>query len=183
MAVINSGLVEKGIRRDFNENFARADRDADGVDDCDDACPNSESEAEVDDTGCAVADLHDDDGDGVNNGSDACPDTPVGESADATGCSCSQKDADSDGVDDCNDECVSTGAGLTVDADGCAANQLDGDDDGVTNDTDACANTPAGAMKRKQEGANRMTVNPRRAISSGRRFVITFHSRSCRMRP
>ena len=66
-------------------NTQVVDSDEDGVEDEDDACPNTDAGQEVDAAGCACEQL-DDDGDGVNNCDDLCPDTAVNAEVDASGC-------------------------------------------------------------------------------------------------
>jgi hypothetical protein len=61
------------------------DFDEDGIDNDDDACPNTPVGEEVDAAGCACSQL-DQDGDGVNNCDDQCPDTPRDKSVDEAGC-------------------------------------------------------------------------------------------------
>ena len=53
------------------EYLGQTDSDADGVMDDADICPNTETEAEVDQNGCSW-DQRDDDSDGVSNGEDQC---------------------------------------------------------------------------------------------------------------
>ncbi|MDT8385448.1 MAG: RHS repeat-associated core domain-containing protein [Gammaproteobacteria bacterium] len=66
------------------------DRDADGVFDTNDLCPNTSVGETVDANGCALSQL-DSDTDGVSDADDQCPNTAIGEAVDATGCSTSQQ--------------------------------------------------------------------------------------------
>ena len=61
------------------------DDDNDGVTNDNDLCPNTVSNATVNENGCATNQL-DDDNDGVNNDRDTCPNTAEGITVDATGC-------------------------------------------------------------------------------------------------
>ena len=74
------------------------DADADGVWDGDDQCPNTESNLNVDASGCAQNQL-DDDGDGFVNTLDDCPNQPGTSTVPAVGC----PDADGDGWADSYD--------------------------------------------------------------------------------
>lgn len=110
------------------------DEDADGVADYLDRCAGTEAGLEVDIDGCPV----DSDGDGVADGADACSNTPRGAQVDARGC---PVDSDGDGVADGTDQCPNTPAGARVDASGCPTDE---DRDGVADGLDDCPNTPAG---------------------------------------
>jgi hypothetical protein len=112
------------------------DSDQDGVQEKDDACPNTPLGAKVDTRGCSL----DTDRDGVPDGLDRCPDTPAGAIVDITGCA---GDADHDGVPEGVDRCPNTPAGATVDATGCSG---DADHDGVMDGVDQCPDTPVGAV-------------------------------------
>ncbi|HUN79945.1 MAG TPA: S8 family serine peptidase, partial [Phycisphaerae bacterium] len=136
------------------------DDDGDGVNNCNDHCPNTPNGEIVNTQGCSCSQLidpscndadpctldscsagvcshvsQDADGDGVCDAHDQCPNTPVGEAADANGCSCSQRDGDADGVNDCLDQCPGTPAGEIVNAQGCSCSQLI---DPTCNDADPC---------------------------------------------
>ncbi|MFQ5688645.1 MAG: outer membrane beta-barrel domain-containing protein [Gemmatimonadota bacterium] len=125
--------VEFGVGLSFF--FApNRDRDADGIPDRDDACPDTPAGAPTDARGCPT----DRDGDGVADYADRCPDTPAGAGVDAEGC---PTDADGDGVPDGLDRCPATRSGAMVGEDGCAR---DSDRDGVPNGLDRCPNTPSG---------------------------------------
>ena len=69
------------------------DSDADGVNDQDDDCPNTESGIFVDEQGCDL----DSDADGLRDSDDQCPQTDPGVIVDNTGC---DLDSDNDGVRD-----------------------------------------------------------------------------------
>ena len=115
--------------------FGSKDADHDGVNDGDDACPDTPQGVEVDARGCPV----DSDRDGVADYKDGCPDTPAGARVDGKGC---PLDADRDGVFDGLDRCPDTPAGARVDTNGCP---VDSDHDGVFDGLDRCPDTPAGA--------------------------------------
>ena len=89
-----------------------ADADGDGVNDNDDACPNTPAGVDVDGRGCP----RDDDGDGVANYNDKCPGTPRGVAVDNRGC---PLDDDNDGVANNLDECPGTPQGVKVNSKGC----------------------------------------------------------------
>ena len=89
-----------------------SDSDGDGVNDNNDACPNTPAGVEVDSKGCP----RDDDGDGVANYNDQCPGTPRGVAVDNRGC---PLDDDKDGVANNMDQCPGTPQGVKVDSKGC----------------------------------------------------------------
>ena len=131
---------------------AQNDADGDGIEDDDDACPDTTAGDSVDSFGCSDS-QNDTDGDRVPNGDDQCPDTAAEEEVDADGCSSNQReanssgdeptiDSDSDGVAGADDECPGTEVGAEVNSVGCAAYQFDTDRDGVINEGDECPDTP-----------------------------------------
>ena len=104
--------------------LALKDRDADGVVDDIDRCPDTPSGVTVDEVGCSVKKapekIPDSDGDGVADKFDLCPGTAVGVAVDAKGCPL-VTDKDRDGVLDALDFCPDTPAKTVVDARGCPA--------------------------------------------------------------
>ena len=116
------------------------DDDFDGVINDIDACPDTPTGENVNETGCSQSQL-DDDNDGVMNDVDLCPNTPTGEDVNETGCSQSQLDDDFDGVINGVDTCPDTPTGEDVNETGCSQSQLDDDNDGVMNNIDVCPNT------------------------------------------
>jgi outer membrane protein OmpA-like peptidoglycan-associated protein len=110
------------------------DSDGDGVNDCEDMCPDTPLGCMVDKYGCPK----DSDGDGVCDGVDKCPETPKGCMVDKYGC---PKDSDGDGVCDGMDMCPDTNPYCMVDERGCPK---DSDGDGVCDGLDDCFNTPPG---------------------------------------
>jgi OOP family OmpA-OmpF porin len=92
--------------------IAIADSDGDGVNDNNDACPNTPAGVDVDSRGCP----RDDDGDGVANYNDQCPGTPRGVAVNNRGC---PLDDDRDGVANNLDECPGTPQGVKVNSKGC----------------------------------------------------------------
>jgi hypothetical protein len=125
------------------------DADGDGVNDCDDGCPNDGGKIAPGQCGCGTADNDadgdgvqdcqdqcpnqadaDGDGDGVVNCLDGCPADPGKTAPGVCGCGISDVDTDGDGTPDCAEECP-------VGSDG------DSDGDGVPNCLDACPNDPA----------------------------------------
>ena len=105
--------------------FGNKDRDADGVNNKEDKCPDEAGLAEFD--GCADTDA---DKDGVKDCCDKCPEVPG--LAEFDGC----PDTDGDGVQDSKDKCP-TVAGLKA-LHGCP----DKDGDGVADGDDACIDVP-----------------------------------------
>lgn len=100
------------------------DRDLDGIADSTDACPDV---AGLPDSGCPAPSEGDRDGDGVLDSEDACPDEPG--AAVSGGC----HDTDGDGISDTTDACPEeAGSG-----DGCPVSG-DADGDTVPDATDAC---------------------------------------------
>lgn len=110
------------------------DSDGDGVNDCEDRCPDTPLGCVVDKHGCP----QDSDMDGVCDGLDKCPDTPKGCIVDQYGC---PQDSDRDGVCDGLDKCPGTQRGCIVDERGCPK---DTDGDGVCDGLDACPGTEPG---------------------------------------
>lgn len=115
------------------------DSDGDGINDNEDACPNTPIGEAVDQFGCAV----DSDKDGVPDYLDRCYNTPPNIEIDEYGC---PADTDKDGVPDYLDRCIDTPPAIPVDVNGCS---LDTDQDGVPDYRDNCADTPAGAKVNK----------------------------------
>lgn len=118
------------------DDCSTKDIDNDGVNDCDDWCPDTPSGSTVSEHGCPE---NDPDGDGVLYGIDQCPDTPPNTQVDAWGCPIEQNpdsDVDGDGVPDTEDNCPYEGG--TVDANGCPINnpQPEPDPDGGDQDND-----------------------------------------------
>jgi len=111
------------------------DSDWDGINDSEDACPETPFGVAVDQFGCAV----DSDKDGVADYLDRCKNTPTNINIDEHGCPI---DSDFDGVADHLDLCKNTPPNIPVDKKGCP---LDTDKDGVLDYMDNCADTPIGA--------------------------------------
>ena len=89
-----------------------SDKDADGVIDSQDECPNTPLGTPVNEKGCEL----DSDKDGVVDSKDECPNTPLGTPVDEKGC---KLDSDEDGVLDSKDLCPDTSKEFKVDSDGC----------------------------------------------------------------
>lgn len=149
-----------------------ADRDGDGVADCEDACGYVAGQPSTDPTknGCPA----DTDSDGVPDNVDACVNVPGVASADArsNGCpqdldrdgvldnedacpreqgprsadprtnGCPDRDRDGDGVSDADDACPQQAGPRTADPRTNGCPDSDRDKDGVPNDTDACPDEP-----------------------------------------
>lgn len=99
------------------DDCSTRDTDGDGVNDCDDWCPDTMSGATVSAHGCPE---NDQDGDGVLDGVDQCPDTPPNVQVDTWGCPIeinSELDTDGDGIPNIEDSCPNDGG--IVNADGC----------------------------------------------------------------
>lgn len=90
------------------------DADADGVDDCMDACPGTAAGAPVNGDGCSYLQLNpngvDSDNDGVGDDVDGCPADPLKTSPGGCGCGVPDTDINSNGVPDCTE----LGGGLGV---------------------------------------------------------------------
>jgi hypothetical protein len=116
------------------EATSEGDRDADGVADDLDACPDEPGVPSAE--GCP-----DRDGDGIADGADSCPDTPGVDAG--SGCPVpSDGDRDGDGIPDADDACPDTPG---VPMDGCPL-AGDRDEDGILDGEDACpdeAGSPA----------------------------------------
>ena len=80
------------------------DTDGDGVDDCDDGCPEDPFKSGPGDCGCGVEDL-DSDKDGVADCNDGCPTDPDKTDPGSCGCGNEDTDTDGDGTADCVDIC------------------------------------------------------------------------------
>ena len=83
---------------------AGTDTDGDGVDDCDDGCPEDPFKSAPGDCGCGVEDL-DSDKDGVADCNDGCPTDPNKTDPGTCGCGVSDEDSDGDGAPECIDNC------------------------------------------------------------------------------
>ena len=83
---------------------AGTDTDGDGVDDCDDGCPDDPFKSAPGDCGCGVEDL-DSDKDGVADCNDGCPTDPNKTDPGTCGCGVSDEDSDGDGAPECIDNC------------------------------------------------------------------------------
>ena len=142
------------------------DTDEDGVSDIIDRCPNTPTNAEVDDYGCALSQL-DSDEDGVTDDIDQCENTPFGAEVDSVGCA----DVDDDGVKDNVDLCPDTPQNEQVDSNGCSPSQKDTDEDGVTDDFDQCVDTPP-AVSVDAYGCSIFTL-------PADNFKVVVQSRSC----
>ncbi len=116
------------------------DSDGDGVNDREDACPDTPAQAGVDERGCPT----DEDRDGVFDGIDQCAETARGATVDAVGC---PRDKDGDGILDGLDKCPDTAAQALVHEDGCP---YDSDGDGLLDGIDQCPATPIGAVVDKR---------------------------------
>jgi OOP family OmpA-OmpF porin len=123
----------------------RGDRDADGVFDDEDACPDVAGVRTSDPktNGCPAR--ADRDGDGIADDQDACPDTPGVPSDDPkrNGCPAQPPDRDHDGVPDAEDACPDVPGIRTADpkTNGCPL-PADRDKDGVPDADDACPDVP-----------------------------------------
>ncbi len=119
-----------------------ADKDGDGINDPDDACPTVAGVKDPDPkkNGCPVVKPKDKDGDGIIDDEDACPEVAGVKNDDPKKNGC-PSDRDNDGIADIDDACVEV-AGVK-DADpkknGCPPDQ---DNDGIADAEDACPKVP-----------------------------------------
>jgi OOP family OmpA-OmpF porin len=127
-----------------DEPVGPGDRDADGVLDADDACPDEPAGARPDPArrGCP---RHDRDRDGVDDANDQCPDLARGDDPDPERNGCPRDDRDGDGVRDRDDQCPLEPAGERADREHRGCPLLDGDHDGFPDGEDQCPLEPAGA--------------------------------------
>lgn len=109
-----------------DENGCPKDADGDGINDCDDLCPQEAGVAEG--RGCPYGDA---DADGVPDSVDECDDPCT--MVDEKGC---PKDSDGDGIVDCEDDCPAEGG----DERHFGCPERDSDLDGVSDDNDWCYN-------------------------------------------
>jgi outer membrane protein OmpA-like peptidoglycan-associated protein len=120
---------------------ALSDRDADGVPDRDDGCPEEGEDRDgfQDDDGCPDPD---DDLDGLADRDDRCPREPEDKDGIEDGDGCPDGDDDGDQVVDLDDRCPREKEDVDgfQDADGCA--DPDNDGDGILDKDDRCANEP-----------------------------------------
>lgn len=111
------------------------DRDADGVADPADACPDAAEDADAFEDGDGCPEL-DNDRDGIADAEDRCPSTPEDADRYEDEDGCPESDNDADGVGDPDDRCpVEPGPAATG---GCP----DGDADGIADAEDRCASAP-----------------------------------------
>ncbi len=128
------------------------DFDGDGVNNCDDVCPDTPGQTPVDGQGCSCEQAQgqenplDADSDGVPDVCDNCIDTPNPDQedcdSDGVGDAC-ESDADSDGIPDDCDNCPNkpNPSQADCDSDGIGdACEPDADSDGIPNDCDNCPN-------------------------------------------
>jgi Concanavalin A-like lectin/glucanases superfamily len=81
------------------------DTDSDGLNDCDDGCPEDGLKGQPGACGCGVSDT-DLDADGTLDCQEACPADPAKVMPGVCGCGRADVDTDLDGTLDCNDACV-----------------------------------------------------------------------------
>ena len=143
---LEPGLYESIYFYDFQGTLtflpgceAGTDTDGDGVDDCDDGCPEDPFKSAPGDCGCGVEDL-DSDKDGVADCNDGCPTDPTKTSP--GDCGCNASDADGDGVDDCVDNCPDDPNKTDPGACGCGNEDTDTDGDGTADCIDNCPDDP-----------------------------------------
>lgn len=121
--------------------LGRGDRDADGVPDVTDVCPDEPEDRDgyQDDDGCPELD---NDGDGIIDASDACVDEPEDRDGFEDEDGCPERDNDGDGVQDVTDRCPNDKEDIDgfEDDDGCPDEDNDGD--GIEDAKDKCPNDP-----------------------------------------
>lgn len=122
----------------------RGDRDGDGIEDVDDACPAEREDMDgwEDTDGCPDPD---NDGDGMLDDVDPCPTDPedIDGFEDADGCP--DPDNDGDGIADGYDSCVSEPEDMDGDRDDDGCPDDDTDRDGIPDAQDQCPNEPEDA--------------------------------------
>lgn len=125
----DASLLVLGVALQFPLGARAADRDADGVLDSLDRCPDTAAPGRPD--GCPAADV---DGDGVMDGDDACPAVP----GPASRGGCPDDDPDKDGVRGTADQCPAQAEDRDGfrDDDGCP--EADNDGDGLLDADDEC---------------------------------------------
>lgn len=127
--------LQVGLR--FTPGLLPSDRDADGIDDRDDRCPDKAEDRDGYEDGDGCPEL-DNDGDGVPDSRDRCP--LVAEDLDGVDDAdgCPDPDNDGDGVLDARDRCptVAEDRDQHEDADGCP--DPDNDKDGIADVDDLC---------------------------------------------
>jgi OmpA-OmpF porin, OOP family len=162
-----------------------ADRDADGIPDSEDACPDTPGVRTNDPktNGCpavaAVAPPPDRDGDGIPDAEDACPDIPGIKTDDPKTNGC-PSDRDKDGIADKDDACPDVPGVKTDDpkTNGCPPPDPDRDKDGIPNEADACPDEPGPAnpdpkkngcpLAFVKEGVIQITEQPKFEVGSAR---------------
>jgi len=118
------------------------DRDQDGIRDAEDACPDEPGEAE--DGGCPPTSIPDRDRDGVPDAEDRCPDQPGLPEWDGCPAGAWVTDGDGDGLPDFLDTCPDRAGPL--ESDGCPSTAAsDSDGDGVMDGEDTCPSEPGPA--------------------------------------
>ncbi|MEZ4391479.1 MAG: thrombospondin type 3 repeat-containing protein [Polyangiales bacterium] len=132
-ALLGTGGVTVGLRAPL----APRDRDADGVEDGADRCPDEPAGTRPDTErpGCPIFDR---DGDGVPDAEDVCADEAEGPRPDSLRRGCPIADSDGDGIHDATDRCPNEREDLDgfEDTDGCP--ETDNDRDGVPDAEDRC---------------------------------------------
>jgi hypothetical protein len=115
------------------------DQDQDGIPDAQDACPNDSGE--LADSGCPADAVPDRDRDGIPDVEDRCPDQAGLPEWDGCPAGVWVTDGDGDGLPDFMDTCPDEAG--PVESGGCpAVHTLDTDGDGVLDDSDACIDQP-----------------------------------------
>ncbi len=107
------------------------DDDGDGVDNCDDNCPNDYN-----------PDQSDGDGDGAGDVCDGCPDDPNKTDPGVCGCGVADDDRDGDGSPDCVDGCPDDPGKSDPGVCGCGTPDTDRDGDGYADCIDGCPDNP-----------------------------------------
>lgn len=136
-------LALVGFSPPRSDPAAPGDRDADGVLDGDDGCPDEPAGLRPDPArrGCPRRDR---DRDAVDDDRDRCPDLARGDDPDPERPGCPRDDRDGDGVRDGDDLCPLEPTGDRADRAHRGCPLRDGDGDGFPDDDDACPLTPAG---------------------------------------
>ncbi|HHO51856.1 MAG TPA: hypothetical protein ENK18_13495 [Deltaproteobacteria bacterium] len=140
-----AGYAHDGTSRQFAAALLEDDRDADGIGDSVDACPDDPLKAaDTGVCGCNVPDT-DTDGDGFENCVEDCPTDPNKQEPGVCGCEEPDDDTDEDGTFDCEDDCPGDPGKIAWGICGCNTPDDDTDGDGIVDCQDSCSDTPAGA--------------------------------------
>jgi len=118
-----------------------SDTDADGANDCNDACPTDAAKTAPGVCGCGVAD-NNADGDAFADCAETCDTDPAKTEPGVCGCGFSDVDSDGDGAADCLDTCPADAAKTAPGVCGCGTSDVDTDGDGARDCQETCDTNP-----------------------------------------